>query len=273
MLIRSAASICLIFLLVRGLNISQPQGQVEAKEGSNITLVCTMTSETPVGPVRWYKGADSKHIHFYSEVPKGGDHNDPRVTWTMENPTVNYSITVRDVRVNDTGEYYCVKYTKADEEKPYTSGPGINMTVKVTDEEGTEMTTQVNLPTSTKFTCMITQLHSDIIKTEQPLVGQTLSFTLHEKMTNTNRMFTTNSSIDFTTADQRKRFTCVVTHMENMTAADSIPLSSGPGAPLWVIFILVKLGLFVMINAFLFCAVNKENWRGNGQGEGKNQDW
>ncbi|XP_051788612.1 signal-regulatory protein beta-1-like isoform X1 [Erpetoichthys calabaricus] len=130
MLILSAVSTCLVFLLVRGLNISQPQGQVEAEEGSNVTLVCTMTSATPVGPVRWYKGADSERTHFYSGSPKGGDKNDPRVSWTMENPTVNYSITVRDVRVNDTGEYYCVKYTKADEEKPYASGPGVNLIVK-----------------------------------------------------------------------------------------------------------------------------------------------
>uniref|UniRef100_A0A8C4SFI5 Ig-like domain-containing protein n=1 Tax=Erpetoichthys calabaricus TaxID=27687 RepID=A0A8C4SFI5_ERPCA len=92
---------------------------------SDVTLVCLVSSETPVGPVRWYKGAGSERTHFYSPAPKGGDKNDPRVTWTMENTAVNYSITIRDVRVSDTGGYYCVKYKKVDENKPYASGPGL----------------------------------------------------------------------------------------------------------------------------------------------------
>ncbi|XP_051788616.1 signal-regulatory protein beta-1-like isoform X5 [Erpetoichthys calabaricus] len=125
---------CLICLPVarvcQGFNISQPQGQVEGVERSDVTLVCLVSSETPVGPVRWYKGAGSERRHFYSGFPKGGDKNDPRVTWTAEYMTVNYSITIRDLRVSDTGEYYCEKYTKADENKPYASGPGVTLTVR-----------------------------------------------------------------------------------------------------------------------------------------------
>ncbi|XP_039623380.1 tyrosine-protein phosphatase non-receptor type substrate 1-like [Polypterus senegalus] len=118
----------------QGYNVSQPQGRVEALERSNVTLVCVLSSETPLGPVRWYKGAGSERTHFYSALPKGGDKNDPRVNWTMENPTVNYSITIRDLRVSDTEEYYCEKYTKADENKPnappYATGPGVTLTVR-----------------------------------------------------------------------------------------------------------------------------------------------
>ncbi|XP_039623388.1 signal-regulatory protein gamma-like [Polypterus senegalus] len=125
---------CLIYLPVgrvcQGFNVSQPQGRVEALERSNVTLVCVTSSETPPGPTRWYKGAGSERTHFYSGAPKGGDKSDPRVTWTMENITVNYSITIRDLRVSDTGEYYCEKYTKADENKPYASGPGVTLTVR-----------------------------------------------------------------------------------------------------------------------------------------------
>ncbi|KAG2463914.1 SHPS1 phosphatase, partial [Polypterus senegalus] len=124
-----------VTLGVRGYNVSQPQGRVEALERSNVTLVCVLSSETPLGPVRWYKGAGSERTHFYSALPKGGDKNDPRVNWTMENPTVNYSITIRDLRVSDTEEYYCEKYTKADENKPnappYATGPGVTLTVRV----------------------------------------------------------------------------------------------------------------------------------------------
>ncbi|XP_039623699.1 uncharacterized protein LOC120538303 [Polypterus senegalus] len=128
-----------VTLTVRGLSVSQPQGRVEALERSDVTLVCVMSSETPLGPVRWYKGAGSERTHFYSAIPKGGDKNDPRVTWTMENPTVNYSITIRDLRVSDTGKYYCEKYTKADESKPYASGPGVTLTVTEAIKESWEV--------------------------------------------------------------------------------------------------------------------------------------
>uniref|UniRef100_A0A8C4SD92 Ig-like domain-containing protein n=1 Tax=Erpetoichthys calabaricus TaxID=27687 RepID=A0A8C4SD92_ERPCA len=103
---------------------------LNATTQTNVTLVCVMSGESPVGQVRWYKGAGSERRHFYSGFPKGGDKNDPRVTWTAEYMTVNYSITIRDLRVSDTGEYYCEKYTKADENKPYASGPGVTLTVR-----------------------------------------------------------------------------------------------------------------------------------------------
>ncbi|XP_039623378.1 hemicentin-1-like isoform X2 [Polypterus senegalus] len=114
-----------------GFSVSQPQGQMEAEESSNVTLVCVMSSETPLGPARWYKCAGSERTHFYSGAPKGGDKIDPRVTWTVNNTLLNYSITIRDLRINDTGEYYCEKYTKGENEnKPYASGPGVKLTVK-----------------------------------------------------------------------------------------------------------------------------------------------
>uniref|UniRef100_A0A8C4SEZ5 Ig-like domain-containing protein n=1 Tax=Erpetoichthys calabaricus TaxID=27687 RepID=A0A8C4SEZ5_ERPCA len=105
-------------------------GRVEALERSNVTLVCVMSSESPPGPVRWYKGNGSERTHFCSGAPKGGDKNDSRVTWTAEYMTVNYSITIRDLRVSDTGEYYCEKYRKKDENKTYASGPGVTLTVR-----------------------------------------------------------------------------------------------------------------------------------------------
>ncbi|MBN3294609.1 SIRB1 protein, partial [Polypterus senegalus] len=124
---------CLICLPVgrvcQGLKVFQPLSRVETLERSNVTLVCVMSSEIPLGPVRWYKGAGSERTHFYSGAPKGGDKNDPRVTWTMENPTVNFTITIRDLRFSDTGKYYCEKYKKGDESKPYASGPGVTLTV------------------------------------------------------------------------------------------------------------------------------------------------
>ncbi|XP_039623702.1 uncharacterized protein LOC120538306 [Polypterus senegalus] len=118
----------------QGFKVSQPQSPMEGVESSNVTLICDVSSETPLGPLRWYRAAGSERTHFYSGAPKGGDKNDRRVTWAVENPTVNYSITIRDLRVSDTGEYYCVKYTKADENKPnappHATGPGVSLTVK-----------------------------------------------------------------------------------------------------------------------------------------------
>ncbi|XP_028668175.1 signal-regulatory protein delta-like [Erpetoichthys calabaricus] len=110
--------------------VTQEPNQVEAKEGSSITLGCVLLNETPLGPVRWYKGTGSGRQHFFSGAPKGSEKNDLRVRWAVENPMVNYSISVRDVRVNDTGEYYCEKFRKGWEDKPYASGTGVNLVVR-----------------------------------------------------------------------------------------------------------------------------------------------
>ncbi|XP_039623386.1 uncharacterized protein LOC120538050 isoform X2 [Polypterus senegalus] len=116
--------------LLQMTDVNQPQSSVEAVEGGDVTLTCILSSELPLGPIKWYKEVGSERTHFYSAVPHRDEKNDPRVAWTMDKVTVDYSITIRNIRFSDMGEYYCVKYRKGEEDKPYASGPGVTLTVR-----------------------------------------------------------------------------------------------------------------------------------------------
>ncbi|XP_039623405.1 uncharacterized protein LOC120538061 isoform X3 [Polypterus senegalus] len=124
-----SASVVLLLSYSRGLQILQPQMSLKTEEFKTVTLVCVLSSDQPLGPVRWYKEAGSTRTHLYSAAPMIGETNDPRVIWMYESTTVNFSILIRDVRVSDTGTYYCVKYKKGLEDHPIASGPGVSLTV------------------------------------------------------------------------------------------------------------------------------------------------
>ncbi|XP_051788622.1 tyrosine-protein phosphatase non-receptor type substrate 1-like isoform X2 [Erpetoichthys calabaricus] len=128
-IVQTSCLLSLLFHACQGFSISQPQGQVEVAVGSHVTLVCVVSSEIPHGPVTWYKETGSDHRHFFSSFPRKGDIHDRRVTRTNGDQTNNFSITIRDVRVSDTGKYYCEKYTKGEWDKPYALGPGVILTV------------------------------------------------------------------------------------------------------------------------------------------------
>ncbi|XP_028668169.2 tyrosine-protein phosphatase non-receptor type substrate 1-like isoform X2 [Erpetoichthys calabaricus] len=123
------ASVLLLLSYSRGLQILQPQKSLKTEELKTVTLVCVLSGDQPLGPVRWYKEAGSTRTHLYSAVPTRGETNDPRVTWVYESTTVNFSILMKDVQVSDTGTYYCVKYRKGLEDHPVASGLGVSLTV------------------------------------------------------------------------------------------------------------------------------------------------
>ncbi|XP_039623406.1 tyrosine-protein phosphatase non-receptor type substrate 1-like [Polypterus senegalus] len=116
--------------LLHMIDVNQPQSSVAAVEGGDVTLTCILSSELPLGPIKWYKEVGSERTHFYSAVPHRDEKNDPRVAWTMDKVTVDFSITIRNIRFSDMGEYYCVKYREGEEDQPYASGPGVTLTVR-----------------------------------------------------------------------------------------------------------------------------------------------
>ncbi|XP_039623403.1 tyrosine-protein phosphatase non-receptor type substrate 1-like isoform X1 [Polypterus senegalus] len=134
-----SASVVLLLSYSRGLQILQPQMSLKTEEFKTVTLVCVLSSDQPLGPVRWYKEAGSTRTHLYSAAPMIGETNDPRVIWMYESTTVNFSILIRDVRVSDTGTYYCVKYKKGLEDHPIASGPGVSLTVAALQHAKNEM--------------------------------------------------------------------------------------------------------------------------------------
>ncbi|XP_039623407.1 tyrosine-protein phosphatase non-receptor type substrate 1-like [Polypterus senegalus] len=95
---------------------------VEALDGSNVVLPCSVSSETPLGPVKWYKKTGSERQHFFSAVSRENEKSDPRVTWAVENSPLTFSIKVAKVRVSDTGDYSCEKYKKGVDQKAHATG-------------------------------------------------------------------------------------------------------------------------------------------------------
>ncbi|XP_028668167.1 tyrosine-protein phosphatase non-receptor type substrate 1-like [Erpetoichthys calabaricus] len=95
---------------------------VEALDGSNVVLLCSVSSEIPVGPVKWFKKTGSERQHFFAAVPRDNEKSDPRVTWAVENSPLNFSIKVEKVRASDAGDYSCEKYKKGEDNKVHATG-------------------------------------------------------------------------------------------------------------------------------------------------------
>ncbi|XP_051788435.1 tyrosine-protein phosphatase non-receptor type substrate 1-like [Erpetoichthys calabaricus] len=125
---------CLISTLVcdsQALGIFQPKYPVEAVEGSNAILYCSMQPRTSWDLVRWYKGEGSQRTHILSRLPKAGDRNDARVKWSEKNLGIEFTIIIEGVKINDTGKYYCIKYKDGKGDTIEKEGPGVTLTVKV----------------------------------------------------------------------------------------------------------------------------------------------
>ncbi|KAM6243099.1 uncharacterized protein M6G45_011455 [Spheniscus humboldti] len=67
-----------------------------------------MSGGGPPGAVRWLKGLGSGNKTVYEQ--KGSF---PRVTRVVSESDTDFSIHIRDVRAEDAGTYYCVKFSKS----------------------------------------------------------------------------------------------------------------------------------------------------------------
>uniref|UniRef100_A0A8C3LVR8 Ig-like domain-containing protein n=1 Tax=Chrysolophus pictus TaxID=9089 RepID=A0A8C3LVR8_CHRPC len=72
-----------------------------------LTLNCTVSESGPIGPVTWVKGWGSGSQAIYE--PKGSS---PRVMRAVNESNRDFTIHITDVRLEDTGTYYCVKFSK-----------------------------------------------------------------------------------------------------------------------------------------------------------------
>ncbi|XP_065547865.1 tyrosine-protein phosphatase non-receptor type substrate 1-like isoform X1 [Lathamus discolor] len=93
---------------VQGFKLHQPQGNVSVTAGETLTLNCTTSGDGPVGPVKWLKGWGSENETIYEQTGTF-----PRVTRTATGSGTDFTIHIRDVRPEDAGTYYCVKYDKS----------------------------------------------------------------------------------------------------------------------------------------------------------------
>ncbi|KAM9260278.1 tyrosine-protein phosphatase non-receptor type substrate 1-like [Cariama cristata] len=110
---------CLMLLLLRrapgagaqagqGFELRQPQDKLSVTAGETLALTCTTSGDGPIGTVKWLKGWGSGNETVYHQ--KGPF---PRVTRAINGSNTDFSIRIRDVRPEDAGTYYCVKFSRS----------------------------------------------------------------------------------------------------------------------------------------------------------------
>uniref|UniRef100_A0A8C0AR48 Ig-like domain-containing protein n=1 Tax=Buteo japonicus TaxID=224669 RepID=A0A8C0AR48_9AVES len=87
--------------------LQQPQDKVSVTAGETLNLTCTTSGTGPTGPVKWLKGWDDGNETVYDQTATF-----PRVTQVVSESNTDFSIHIRDVRPEDAGTYYCVKFDK-----------------------------------------------------------------------------------------------------------------------------------------------------------------
>ena len=111
------------------LQVIQPERSVSVAAGETATLNCTVTSLSPVGPIKWFRGTGPGREFIYSqkEAPF------PRVTHVSDvtkRNNMDFSIRITNITPADTGVYYCVKFRKGERgDVEFKSGPGTHLTV------------------------------------------------------------------------------------------------------------------------------------------------
>ncbi|POI27643.1 hypothetical protein CIB84_008607 [Bambusicola thoracicus] len=105
--------------------VQQPQGSVVVIKGEVLTLNCTVSRSGPIGPVKWVKGSGSDSQTIYEH--KGSF---PRVMSAVNDSSTDFTIHIRDVRLEDAGTYYCVKFHRnTSGDTVFKSGGGTNVSV------------------------------------------------------------------------------------------------------------------------------------------------
>ena len=105
------------------LKVIQPEKSLSVRAGDLATLNCTVTSQLPVGPIKWFRGTGQSRQLIYSFT---GD-KFPRVTNvtdTTKRNNLDFSIRISNVTIDDAGTYYCVKFIRADSDKEIQSEGG-----------------------------------------------------------------------------------------------------------------------------------------------------
>ncbi|KAM7125728.1 tyrosine-protein phosphatase non-receptor type substrate 1-like isoform 2-T4 [Molossus nigricans] len=111
------------------LRVIQPDKSVSVAAGETATLSCTVTSLSPVGPMKWFRGTGPGREFIYSL--KEGSFS-PRVTAvadTTRRDNMDFSIRISNITPADTGMYYCVKFRRGSPDTELMSGAGTQLTV------------------------------------------------------------------------------------------------------------------------------------------------
>ncbi|XP_070604857.1 tyrosine-protein phosphatase non-receptor type substrate 1-like [Erythrolamprus reginae] len=109
-------------LVVSGQNITiiQHPEKISVEAGDNLTLQCTLSGVNIPGSVRWYKGRDRSQTPIYSDK-QGASNRGVRV---IPGDNADFSIIIQNVRPEDDGTYFCVKFRAEVPERELVLGKG-----------------------------------------------------------------------------------------------------------------------------------------------------
>ncbi|XP_039224664.1 signal-regulatory protein beta-1-like [Crotalus tigris] len=105
--------------------VTQLPETVSVKAGDSLTLKCTWTGANLLGGVRWFKGLDRNQPPIYSD--KVGASN--RGVRLIPRSNTDFSINIPNIRPEDAGTYYCVKFRTGIPERELASGKGTVVSV------------------------------------------------------------------------------------------------------------------------------------------------
>ncbi|NWX94005.1 SHPS1 phosphatase, partial [Nothoprocta pentlandii] len=195
------------------LQVLQPQAEVSVSVGKTLTLQCTVLEDKVAGPVKWLKESRGKNETIYDQRGSG-----PRVTRVVNSSSTNYNISISDMRVEDAGKYYCVKFKKGNyEDEALLSGRGTKVVVN-----GDPVDVAVHGPqervepgTSVRFTCTARGFFPGDIRVQWLKNGHPLSALPTQvflEQTNSSYAMSSAVEINLVPADVRTQLSCLVRH-------------------------------------------------------------
>ncbi|XP_029142287.1 signal-regulatory protein beta-1-like [Protobothrops mucrosquamatus] len=105
--------------------VTQLPETISVNAGDSLTLKCTLIGANLPGGVRWFKGLDRNQPPIYSD--KQGISN--RGVRLVPGSNTEFSINIPNIRPEDAGTYYCVKFRAGFPERELASGKGTQVFV------------------------------------------------------------------------------------------------------------------------------------------------
>ncbi|XP_058033195.1 tyrosine-protein phosphatase non-receptor type substrate 1-like [Ahaetulla prasina] len=109
--------------------LSQPQRSVSVVKGEVLHLECKVSGDHTPGPVKWYLGEGPQRKLIYLDVQT--DEKEERITRNFPGSSTDFTISIRNVTLEDAGTYYCVKEKKGYQgTTEWLKGPGTQVVVE-----------------------------------------------------------------------------------------------------------------------------------------------
>lgn len=200
------------------LKVTQADKSVSVAAGDSATLNCTVSSLTPVGPIRWFKGEGQNRTLIYHFT---GEYF-PRITNvsdTTKRNNMDFSIRISNVTPEDAGTYYCVKFQKGavepDTETQSGGGTALYVLAKPSSPEVSGPDSRASPGQTVNFTCKSYGFSPRNITLKWLKDGKELSHleTTISSKSNVSYNISSTVSVKLSPEDIHSRVICEVAHV------------------------------------------------------------